>query len=69
MEIFGVGVTLIAQTQLNKAWSKAHGSITSVRGGGGDDTQIFVATEEIPLHIVTANESLHANFWWSIPSS
>lgn len=32
-------------------------------------TQIFVGTEEIPLHIVTANESVHTNIWWSIPSS
>lgn len=37
MEIFGVGVTWIAQTQLNKTWSKAHGSITSVHGVGGTD--------------------------------
>lgn len=29
MEIFGAGGTLIIQNQLNKAWSKADGSITS----------------------------------------
>lgn len=62
LDIFGVGVTLIAQTQLNKAWSKARGSLTR-------EWTDFVATEEISLHIVTANGSVYANIWWSIPSN
>lgn len=37
MEMFDVGVTVIAQTQLNKAWSKGHGSITKVCVSQGTD--------------------------------
>lgn len=57
---FWCGVTLVEQTQLNKAWPKACGSLTR-------EWTDFVATEEISLHIVTANGSVYANIWWPIP--
>jgi len=40
MEIFGVGVTLITQMQLNEAWSKARGSIAS--GGGSNRALVLL---------------------------
>lgn len=50
MEIGGVGLILIAQTQLSKAWSKASGSMRNVCVCVAWGEQICAATEEIQIY-------------------